>query len=147
MAMAAARADDMVKRGQHLRVVRGAQDRHHTNGPAHDPAEVCRLAPLAMIHPDATRAVSSILDLTEAQADAKILRLLRQVADGSYVETIVREFESGDPIHADVYGIQDGDQGWYLKIYIEHGQVVVRSCHLPLRPLACRDGRVVDRAN
>jgi hypothetical protein len=58
----------------------------------------------------------------------------------NHVETVQMEFESGDCIVADVYGREDENGGWYIKLHVEHGRVQVMSCHAPKHDLMCCDG-------
>jgi hypothetical protein len=111
--------------------------------PAYDLAEVQRLAlaRLAYLSPRKARdIVGDLLDLEPRDAEAFVLGLLGQLRPEHFAET---KTEKAPP--ADVYGLFFEGRGWYVKIAIDQGRLVVISCHPPEAPLRTRAGTITPR--
>lgn len=110
--------------------------------PTYSLVEVQRLARYAAVH--RKRAIVPIgerLGLSERAAEALALEKLRALKPNNFVDTVNLEFHP--PIPADVYGLCDEDGSWYIKIFIQNGQVTIVSCHGPMWALTCIDGTVI----
>jgi hypothetical protein len=108
-------------------------------GPKHDLALVAKLSRLAAIgRQRATREVANRLGVGEPEAEAYIRARLAALVPASYVGTFAMEWDAR--VVADVYGVVDEHGGWYVKLYVEHGRVLVASFHEPEHDLVCEDG-------
>jgi hypothetical protein len=93
--------------------------------PAHELDEVKRLARGQGLPPVVTRTlaldvVMARLGLGEPEARRQILEMV-----------------------ADLYGMQRHGCGWYIKVAIDRGRLVVISCHPPTSPLRTRSGTIL----
>lgn len=63
----------------------------------------------------------------------------------AFVETKCQDYVGSDSkqIYADVYGVKNAQGIWYVKLYIEGGEMVVVSCHEPEYPLLRADGKTL----
>ena len=111
--------------------------------PAHDLEEVRRLAGLGSPHArpfkdNALDMVADALDVDLVAAEAHILKLVGRLTPGCYVETLTAKAPP-----ADVYGLAEVGHGWYIKVAIDRGKLLVISCHAPSRPLHTRSGETI----
>lgn len=117
----------------------------------YDLAAVLRLLPDARIaRGKATLEVKSTLvavrqrRLSDAEADAYIHKLVRSLTPEAFVrrETLIWH----DDAEADLYGAQNGDGDWYIKLYIDNGTLlVIVSCHEPKGALTRADGKRIGK--
>lgn len=84
--------------------------------------------------------MGDLLDLGPQQAEAFVVGLLGRLGPEHFAET---KTEKTPP--ADVYGLFFEGRGWYLKVAIDRGRLVVISCHPPESPLRTRAGTITPR--
>ena len=110
--------------------------------PTYDLGEVQRVARLAIVHwYRAARLVGMRLGVSDPVAEALVRRKLLALRSGSFVRPDLQRHEP--PVWADIYGLDDEDGGWFIKLAVIHGRVRITSCHGPERDLVCVDGAVI----
>jgi hypothetical protein len=111
--------------------------------PTYDLAEVQRVARLARVHwRRASRIIGVRLGICTPHAEALARRKVGALRPQNFVCSRLHDYDP--PIWTDVYGLRDEDGRWFIKLAVEHGRVVVISCHGPERALTCVDGTVVE---
>jgi hypothetical protein len=91
---------------------------------------VQKLAALARVH--GKRAVGPICARTgvsNPQAESYVRKALLKLVDDDYCHSDMLNYTP--PQTADVYRYTDTYGAWYVKIYMEHSQVIVVSFHEP----------------
>jgi hypothetical protein len=89
----------------------------------------------------AASLVALRLGVSAPAAEALARCKLAALRPGSFVRADIQRHDP--PIWADIYGLYDGDGGWFIKLAVRHGRVLVTSCHGPEPDLVCVDGTVV----
>lgn len=90
-----------------------------------------------------TRAVNHVMarvGVGEPEAEQFIQEKLKSLQPTNYESTVEMEWDDGEKVIADVYGVSDEHGGWYIKFYVEHGRVQLVSCHEPEYEMTCVDG-------
>lgn len=114
-------------------------------GPQYDLKVVGAVFRLAMFGKKrAVHPVMARVGVGEPEAEKFIRDKLASLQPGNYECTVeMDEWDDGDVVIADVYGISDEHGGWYIKFYVEHGRVQLVSCHEPEYEMTCADGTKV----
>lgn len=73
-----------------------------------------------------------------------ILSIVGALTESCFVETKTLAYSSG-PVDADVYGVENAEGSWYVKLYIVKSQLIVVSCHSPDYDLRLANGLIVRR--
>jgi hypothetical protein len=82
--------------------------------------------------------VMARLGLGEPEARRQILEMVADLDLLDFAETLTTKAPP-----ADVYGMQRHGCGWYIKVAIDRGRLVVISCHPPTSPLRTRSGTIL----
>lgn len=110
--------------------------------PHYSLADVNRLGKLARIGGNVARRTANELAESLLFTETYIRKLLSGLKSSEFVEPVVLDYDERD-VQADVYGVRNDDGDWYVKFHIQHGQIVVTSCHEPERPLTRVDGLTI----
>lgn len=112
------------------------------DGAAYPLAEVRRLARFAAVGRRVVQRTREAYPLSEPEVEAFIRRTIAALKDEDFAEVVAQDY--GDlTIDADVYGVRNKEGAWYVKFYVQHGRVVVLSCHTPEFPITCANGRTI----
>ena len=84
--------------------------------------------------------VQDALGVTADRAQCLILEQVEMLTPRNYSETLPPQKADGTP--ADVYAVFAERRGWYIKVAVRHGRLIVISFHLPERPIRTADGWV-----
>jgi len=114
-------------------------------GPQYDLEAIGAVFRLAMFGKKrAVHPVMARVGVGEPEAEAFIRDKLTSLQPGNYESTVeMDEWDDGNSVIADVYGVSDEHGGWYIKFYVEHGRVQLVSCHEPEHDMTCSDGTKV----
>jgi hypothetical protein len=110
--------------------------------PLHPLADVIRLAHLSRVGATVSQRLALDLGIGAAEAEGRIRIGLCALNKDCFVVTLPLDFDDG-AVDADIYGVLDDDGGWYVKLYMEGGRVIVTSWHCPKDELVRADGKSV----
>jgi hypothetical protein len=94
-------------------------------------------APSCFLTSNQKRDVVAALNFSEKEADKFIRRAIAALDLDAYHDQEVMSYAT-----ADVYAFKSEGEWWYLKLYLEEGELRVTSCHEPHREMERRDGKV-----
>jgi hypothetical protein len=109
--------------------------------PTYPLGDVQQLVKKARIGPSVLRRTRQDCGLDEmSDVKAFIIGCIRKLANADFAYSEEQEYDSG-PIFADIYGLVNSRRAWFIKFYLEHGQLTIASCHAPDRDIVCADGK------
>lgn len=107
-------------------------------GPLYFLQDVQPVARLAMIGKTVSGLVVDRLGVSEPEAERFIRNKIARLKPSAYVESVRMLCDDGS-IDADVYGVRDSHGEWYVKFNVEHGRIIVWSCHEPKHQMKCEE--------
>src|SRR5690242_11852377 len=108
--------------------------------------EITRVAKLASIGKrvvDRCRARPGLENWSDGEVETFIRGKLRRLTAGDYAWSEMMDFAQGD-VEVDIYGSMDKHGGWFIKLFMEHGQIQVCSCHWPDETFVTTGGQTVE---
>ena len=86
----------------------------------------------------ASRTAAALCD-ADGAAESYARRVISKLRIVDFCRTELQRYDDWE-IDADIYAVANKDGEWFVKLYVQHGQVTILSCHPPDKVLRREDG-------